>query len=93
MKVESSFNEIDWKDLDKEDLIINLKNALDKIDAFDKTEKLLKRTEKHRISLLNEVEDLKKEMGRLLTVKSLMDNAGVYGYSDLLAHGSVGDKK
>ena len=71
------------------DLKKQIVKDLDKIGAFDKTEKLLDRTEKDRMRLHNENQELKKELGKLLVVKRLMDNAEVYAYSDLLLEKDV----
>jgi len=79
-----SFDRNDWIDMNKEDMIVNMKCALDKIDKFEKTEELLVATEKARLELLNENLEMKKQLGQFKTVKNLMDSAGVYGYTDLI---------
>ncbi len=78
-----SFNKEDWEGMEREDLILNLKNALDKIDNFERIKNLLDRTEKGRLKLHQENLSLKEELGVLYFVKEILESAKVYGYADL----------
>jgi 23S rRNA A1618 N6-methylase RlmF len=77
----------DFEGLSKDDLIENLKIACKNIARLESSEKLLKNTEKDRINLLKENQELKKEIGKLAFVKELLEKAEVYGYQDIIEGG------
>jgi len=61
-----------------------LVKAIESLEYYEKEWERFESTEKHRMNLLEENESLKKELGKLIVVKNLMDSAEIYGYQDLL---------
>src|SRR3990167_351171 len=60
----------DYDSLSKEDLISNLKNAVWNIDRLGKENKLLIFTERERLRLLKENNELKSNLGELYLIKN-----------------------